>query len=103
MNAQLDDIDDIIIAYTNHDGLLVEALNYPGDNIPDVITDGITFAKNIPLSNVIGDEVQVRVTTVANRAVNSPSNAFTTIQCGAALDSTDKFAGSSYNICRDIV
>jgi len=96
MNAQVDDIDGFIISYIMPDGSHVQAYHLPKDSIPEVITDGIMFANNIPLSNRIGDEVQVLVAIIVNRALDPSSSAFTTTQCGAALpvNSINTLAGN---------
>ena len=94
MNAQVDDIDGFIISYIMPDGSHVQAYHLPKDSIPEVITDGIMFANNIPLSNRTGDEVQVLVATIVSRVINPPSSTFTTTQCGATLNSTNILAGN---------
>ena len=94
MNTQVADIAEFIISYSIPNGSLVKAYHYPRENIPEVITDGITFANNIPLSNSTGDEVQVSVFTIVSRIINPPSNTFTTTQCEAALNFTNTLAGN---------
>ena len=92
MNAELSEIEQIIITYES-DGTLQNYLYDPRDNSSEIFTRGITFANNILLSGVTSNEVRVRVSTVVHRAVVTPSNEFTTVQCGVALDSSDIPAG----------
>ena len=94
MNAQVADIAGFIISYNIPGGSRVQAYHYPRENIPEVITDGLTFANNIPLSNRTGDEVQVLVFTIVDRVIVPRSSKFTTTQCGAALNSTIILAGN---------
>ena len=88
MNAELSEIEHIIITYESN-GTQQQYMYDPRDNSSEVITRGITFANNILLSGVTSNEVRVRVSTVVHRAVLIPSNEFTTVQCGVAIDSTD--------------
>ena len=95
MNAQVADIDGFIISYAIPGESPVPAYHYPIDDIPEVTTDGITFANNIPLSNWEGDEIELLVVTIVSRVINPSSNSFITLQCGAVLDSTEISTGSS--------
>ena len=54
------------------------------DITTDITTNGKTFANNIPLSGITSTTIEVQILTVVNRAVNSPSDPVTTIECGTA-------------------
>ena len=54
------------------------------DITTDVTTNGVTFANNIPLSGITSTTIEVQIITVVNRAVLSPSDPVTTIECGTA-------------------
>ena len=92
MNAELSEIDQILIFYES-DGTQQQYVYDPRDNSSEVITGGITFANNILLSGVTSNEVHLRVSTTVQRAVVTPSNEFTAVPCGVALDSSDIPAG----------
>ena len=96
MNAQVADIDGFIISYAIPGGSPVPAYHYPRENITEVITDGITFANNVPLPNRTGDEIEVLVSTIVSRVINPPSSAFITLECGAAASSTDTTKGTRH-------
>ena len=81
MNAEVADIDGFIISYAIPGGSPVQAYHYPRDSIPEVTTDGITFASNIPLSNKAGGKIDVLVFTIVNITINPPSIPFNTTQC----------------------
>jgi len=91
MSANLNEIDQIIVTYVSSTGLKQYQYN-TRDNTTDVIR-GIKFANNIPLSDVTSDEISIQVAAVVNRAVNLPSDEFTSTQCGEAVDSTEIVAG----------
>jgi len=93
MNVDLNEIDAIVVTYVSSMELKQYQYNTRDSNT-DVIR-GITFASNIPLSDVTSDEISIQVATLVNRAVNLPSDEFTTTQCRVGLDSTDIATGST--------
>ena len=67
---------------TNLNETLTNLYYYPDSGNTDVNTDGKTFANNILLPDVTASTtIQVQVATVTNRAVNPPSELFTTTEC----------------------
>jgi len=69
----LSEIDEFEIFY-NNSGEFIPIYKFPNDDNmdvnADVTTDGKTFANNILINGITSTAIEVRVTTVVDRAVN---------------------------------
>lgn len=70
-----------ILHSSDHNRSPILIYSYPEQTNTNVITNGLTFANNIPLFNITTTDINVQIVVVVNETDNPPSDIFTTQEC----------------------